>query len=172
MACYDPHPDSWRSVVVLFSGADRFSNDIKLMIGYEPLCSFRLCWRYLTPAVCLVGHWIWTLMTDADWPPAASHLSLCVFRARSASLSSSGLRWPSLTAWRPLDGPQRWAGRWRCPPCLSCRSGPSTDSQTHLEPCNRCTTTAIQAEIEMWPWSTKAVISSIVPLHGNSNCVP
>ncbi len=33
MACYDS-----RSVVVLFSGADRFSNDIKLMIGYEPLC--------------------------------------------------------------------------------------------------------------------------------------
>ncbi|KAL0204421.1 hypothetical protein M9458_002439, partial [Cirrhinus mrigala] len=33
--------------------ADRFSNDIKAMIGYQPLCSFRLCWRYLTPAVCI-----------------------------------------------------------------------------------------------------------------------
>uniref|UniRef100_A0A8C1UFQ8 Transporter n=1 Tax=Cyprinus carpio TaxID=7962 RepID=A0A8C1UFQ8_CYPCA len=31
-------------------GADRFSNNIKAMIGYQPLCIFSLCWRYLTPA--------------------------------------------------------------------------------------------------------------------------
>uniref|UniRef100_A0A672Q6L1 Transporter n=1 Tax=Sinocyclocheilus grahami TaxID=75366 RepID=A0A672Q6L1_SINGR len=41
------------SDLLLFSGADRFSNNIKAMIGYQPLCIFRLCWRYLTPAMCI-----------------------------------------------------------------------------------------------------------------------
>ncbi|XP_077075486.1 sodium- and chloride-dependent GABA transporter 2-like isoform X3 [Siphateles boraxobius] len=46
-------------------GADRFSLDIKAMIGYEPLCSFRLCWRFLTPGVC-IGTLVFSLMF---WSP-------------------------------------------------------------------------------------------------------
>uniref|UniRef100_A0A8C1UFJ2 Transporter n=1 Tax=Cyprinus carpio TaxID=7962 RepID=A0A8C1UFJ2_CYPCA len=46
-------------------GADRFSNNIKAMIGYQPLCIFSLCWRYLTPAVC-IGTFGFSLMF---WSP-------------------------------------------------------------------------------------------------------
>ncbi|XP_037618321.1 LOW QUALITY PROTEIN: sodium- and chloride-dependent GABA transporter 2-like [Sebastes umbrosus] len=33
-------------------GAERFSGNIRDMTGYSPLPYFRLCWKYLTPAVC------------------------------------------------------------------------------------------------------------------------
>ncbi|XP_042372475.1 sodium- and chloride-dependent GABA transporter 2-like, partial [Plectropomus leopardus] len=33
-------------------GAERFSANIRDMIGYSPLPVFKLCWKYLTPAVC------------------------------------------------------------------------------------------------------------------------
>lgn len=33
-------------------GADRFSGNIRDMTGYTPLPAFKLCWKYLTPAVC------------------------------------------------------------------------------------------------------------------------
>ncbi|XP_039998127.1 sodium- and chloride-dependent GABA transporter 2-like isoform X2 [Xiphias gladius] len=33
-------------------GADRFSANIRDMTGYSPLPVFKLCWKYLTPAVC------------------------------------------------------------------------------------------------------------------------
>ncbi|XP_061571610.1 sodium- and chloride-dependent GABA transporter 2-like [Cololabis saira] len=33
-------------------GADRFSSNIKDMTGHTPLPFFKLCWRYLTPALC------------------------------------------------------------------------------------------------------------------------
>ncbi|XP_038835629.1 sodium- and chloride-dependent GABA transporter 2-like isoform X4 [Salvelinus namaycush] len=33
-------------------GPDRFNDNIKHMIGYSPLPFFKLCWRYLTPALC------------------------------------------------------------------------------------------------------------------------
>ncbi|XP_069554515.1 sodium- and chloride-dependent GABA transporter 2-like isoform X1 [Brachyistius frenatus] len=33
-------------------GADRFSGNIRDMTGYAPLPVFKLCWKYLTPAVC------------------------------------------------------------------------------------------------------------------------
>ncbi|XP_039543765.1 sodium- and chloride-dependent GABA transporter 2-like isoform X4 [Pimephales promelas] len=49
-------------------GADRFSRDIEAMIGYEPLYIFRLCWRFLTPGVCIVciGTLVFSLMF---WSP-------------------------------------------------------------------------------------------------------
>ncbi|MEQ2171163.1 hypothetical protein GOODEAATRI_007899 [Goodea atripinnis] len=33
-------------------GAERFSGNIRDMTGYSPLPVFKLCWKYLTPAVC------------------------------------------------------------------------------------------------------------------------
>lgn len=33
-------------------GAERFSSNIRDMTGYSPLPVFKLCWKYLTPAVC------------------------------------------------------------------------------------------------------------------------
>lgn len=33
-------------------GAERFSANIRDMTGYNPLSVFKLCWKYLTPAVC------------------------------------------------------------------------------------------------------------------------
>ncbi|XP_065808349.1 sodium- and chloride-dependent GABA transporter 2 isoform X1 [Labrus bergylta] len=33
-------------------GAERFSDNIRDMTGYNPLPVFRVCWKYLTPAVC------------------------------------------------------------------------------------------------------------------------
>ncbi|KAM6945317.1 sodium- and chloride-dependent GABA transporter 2-like [Aplochiton taeniatus] len=35
-----------------FYGPDRFNDNIKDMIGYHPPAIFKVCWRYLTPAVC------------------------------------------------------------------------------------------------------------------------
>ncbi|XP_051982404.1 sodium- and chloride-dependent GABA transporter 2-like isoform X1 [Xyrauchen texanus] len=46
-------------------GPERFSNDIKHMIGYHPLGFFKLCWRYLTPAMC-TGTFIFSLVC---WTP-------------------------------------------------------------------------------------------------------
>ncbi|XP_026157491.1 sodium- and chloride-dependent GABA transporter 2-like [Mastacembelus armatus] len=33
-------------------GAERFSANIRDMTGYSPMPAFKLCWKYLTPAVC------------------------------------------------------------------------------------------------------------------------
>ncbi|KAJ1165973.1 hypothetical protein NDU88_006389 [Pleurodeles waltl] len=35
-------------------GADKFYLDIEHMIGYQPLPMIKYCWRFVTPAVCLV----------------------------------------------------------------------------------------------------------------------
>lgn len=40
---------------VLFTGADRFYNNIEDMIGYRPWSVIKYCWLFITPAVCLVG---------------------------------------------------------------------------------------------------------------------
>lgn len=37
------------------TGADRFSANIRDMTGCTPLVFFKLCWKYLTPAVCTVS---------------------------------------------------------------------------------------------------------------------
>lgn len=42
-------------VLVLPTGAERFSANIRDMTGYSPLPVFKLCWKYLTPAVCTVS---------------------------------------------------------------------------------------------------------------------
>lgn len=42
-------------VLVLATGAERFTANIREMIGYSPLPVFKLCWKYLTPAVCTVS---------------------------------------------------------------------------------------------------------------------
>jgi len=39
----------------LATGADRFNANIRDMTGYSPLPVFKLCWKYLTPAVCTVS---------------------------------------------------------------------------------------------------------------------
>lgn len=46
-------------------GPDRFVSNIKDMIGYQPLPAFKLCWRYLTPAVC-TGTFVFSLVR---WSP-------------------------------------------------------------------------------------------------------
>uniref|UniRef100_A0A3B1J9B0 Transporter n=1 Tax=Astyanax mexicanus TaxID=7994 RepID=A0A3B1J9B0_ASTMX len=46
-------------------GPDRFSSNIKSMIGYPPPSTFTLCWRYLTPAVC-TGTFVFSLVR---WTP-------------------------------------------------------------------------------------------------------
>ncbi|KAL1022368.1 hypothetical protein UPYG_G00025760 [Umbra pygmaea] len=46
-------------------GPDRFNDNIKHMIGYSPMPFFRLCWRYLTPAVC-TGTFVFSLVR---WSP-------------------------------------------------------------------------------------------------------
>lgn len=42
-------------VLVLATGAEHFTANIRDMIGYSPLPFFKLCWKYLTPAVCTVS---------------------------------------------------------------------------------------------------------------------
>ena len=42
-------------VLVLATGAERFSANIRDMTGFSPLPVFKLCWKYLTPAVCTVS---------------------------------------------------------------------------------------------------------------------
>ncbi|KAM6893832.1 sodium- and chloride-dependent GABA transporter 2-like [Xenentodon cancila] len=46
-------------------GAERFSSNIRDMTGHSPLPVFKLCWRYLTPAVC-TGTFIFSLVR---WSP-------------------------------------------------------------------------------------------------------
>uniref|UniRef100_A0A1A7ZYQ1 Transporter n=1 Tax=Nothobranchius furzeri TaxID=105023 RepID=A0A1A7ZYQ1_NOTFU len=48
-------------------GAERFSSNIRDMTGYDPLPVFRLCWKYLTPAVC-TATFIFSLVR---WSPLA-----------------------------------------------------------------------------------------------------
>lgn len=44
-------------MIKLFSptGAERFRANIRHMTGKKPLFIFKLCWKYLTPAVCTVS---------------------------------------------------------------------------------------------------------------------
>lgn len=37
------------------AGAERFRANIRHMTGKNPLFVFKLCWKYLTPAVCTVS---------------------------------------------------------------------------------------------------------------------
>ncbi|XP_066510399.1 sodium- and chloride-dependent GABA transporter 2-like [Hoplias malabaricus] len=46
-------------------GPDRFSSNIKSMIGYAPPSTFKLCWRFLTPTVC-TGTFVFSLVS---WSP-------------------------------------------------------------------------------------------------------
>ncbi|KAM3585316.1 uncharacterized protein V6R79_013984 [Siganus canaliculatus] len=46
-------------------GADRFSDNIKDMIGFSPVSFFKLCWKYLTPAVCIATF----LFSLVNWSP-------------------------------------------------------------------------------------------------------
>ncbi|XP_076008632.1 sodium- and chloride-dependent GABA transporter 2-like isoform X1 [Genypterus blacodes] len=46
-------------------GADRFSANIRHMIGYSPLFVFKVCWKYLTPVVC-TGTFVFSLVC---WSP-------------------------------------------------------------------------------------------------------
>ncbi|KAM3857164.1 sodium- and chloride-dependent GABA transporter 2-like [Diretmus argenteus] len=46
-------------------GPERFSANIRDMIGYRPLPVFKLCWKYLTPAVC-TGTFVFSLVC---WSP-------------------------------------------------------------------------------------------------------
>ena len=36
-------------------GVDRFYEDLHDMIGYYPCVWWKLCWKYFTPAICMVG---------------------------------------------------------------------------------------------------------------------
>ena len=36
------------------AGADRFMDDVALMIGYRPFPWIKWCWSFITPAVCMV----------------------------------------------------------------------------------------------------------------------
>lgn len=48
-------------------GADRFNANIRDMTGYSPLPVFKLCWKYLTPAVC-TATFVFSLVS---WSPLA-----------------------------------------------------------------------------------------------------
>uniref|UniRef100_A0A3Q3WJN3 Transporter n=1 Tax=Mola mola TaxID=94237 RepID=A0A3Q3WJN3_MOLML len=48
-----------------FYGADRFSDNIRDMTGKTPLLLFKLCWKYLTPAVCTATF----LFSVVNWSP-------------------------------------------------------------------------------------------------------
>ena len=43
------------TLLVSWAGPEHFSENIRSMIGYQPSSVFRLCWRYLTPTVCIVS---------------------------------------------------------------------------------------------------------------------
>ncbi|XP_042614581.1 sodium- and chloride-dependent GABA transporter 2-like [Cyprinus carpio] len=47
--------------VLIFSGADRFYENIEDMIGYKPWPMMKYCWLYVTPSVC-VGTFIFSLV--------------------------------------------------------------------------------------------------------------
>lgn len=42
-------------ITCVFSGADRFYDNIEDMIGYRPGCYFKYCWLFFTPATCIVS---------------------------------------------------------------------------------------------------------------------
>ncbi|XP_076152972.1 sodium- and chloride-dependent GABA transporter 2-like [Alosa pseudoharengus] len=64
-------------------GPDRFSENIKSMIGYSPSPAFRLCWKYLTPTVC-IGTFMFSLVR---WAP------LDLGKGVVAPTWASGLGW-------------------------------------------------------------------------------
>ncbi|XP_048123847.1 sodium- and chloride-dependent GABA transporter 2-like isoform X2 [Alosa alosa] len=64
-------------------GPDRFSENIKSMIGYSPSPAFRLCWKYLTPTVC-IGTFMFSLVC---WAP------LDLGKVVVAPTWASGLGW-------------------------------------------------------------------------------
>lgn len=41
---------------LVFSGADRFYDNIEDMIGYRPGPLIKYCWMFFTPVTCIVRH--------------------------------------------------------------------------------------------------------------------
>lgn len=39
---------------IFFVGVERFSDDIKSMLGFRPGIFWRICWKFLSPAILLV----------------------------------------------------------------------------------------------------------------------
>ncbi|KAI1899701.1 hypothetical protein AGOR_G00064480 [Albula goreensis] len=87
-------------------GPDRFCDNIEDMVGDRPLLYFKLCWRYLTPAVCL-GTFVFSLVcwspltlvngleapgwaTALGWLLAVSSVSLIPLWAIYSLLTTSG----------------------------------------------------------------------------------
>lgn len=46
-------------------GADRLYDNIEDMIGYRPWPLMKICWLYITPAVCLVSRMMWATQLQA-----------------------------------------------------------------------------------------------------------
>lgn len=44
-----------KNVLTVFSGADRFYDNIEDMIGYRPGPYIKYCWLFFTPATCIVS---------------------------------------------------------------------------------------------------------------------
>lgn len=42
-------------ILGVFAGADRFYDNIEDMIGYRPGPYIKYCWRFFTPATCIVS---------------------------------------------------------------------------------------------------------------------
>lgn len=47
----------------VFAGAERFYDNIEDMIGYRPGPYIKYCWRFFTPATCIVSFTILKDMT-------------------------------------------------------------------------------------------------------------
>lgn len=82
--------------LLLPTGTDRFSANIRDMTGYSPLPVFKLCWKYLTPAVCTVSDplpcWRAVTLFAACSLWNSTHINTCLWWRRNfhSCLSNSG----------------------------------------------------------------------------------
>lgn len=47
--------DFFKIILRLFAGAERFYDNVEDMIGYRPGPYIKYCWRFFTPATCIVS---------------------------------------------------------------------------------------------------------------------
>lgn len=72
-------------------GANKWYDNVKEMIGYYPFFWWKLCWMFITPAICFVSYSVQCKLPTTSLPYASYVLLYCIWKDYQPFFSCSGL---------------------------------------------------------------------------------